>query len=351
MNTIAIKDILNGYRVDSANIQSVANMTVLPIISDTEFTDVSDMHNIRLKRDIAYNQLEFENSGGKIGISIQGWSIIDSQQAQDRTVPHTHIIRAGGTKVVPANCIQSHQCGNYNVSQWNQENFMVLPSSLRGIAIKKNPNYRQSEFSSMWNSMKKWASGMDCESNGLQIFYSTYKETLDNFVAEFEPVDKQLGAIVFLNGELTAIDLVPKYDTWKQLWRPLIRDSYGAEAIRLKEAGHAVEKRPSMDISKVETLEDLVSVAHETRDSFVDDLKSSFGAIADYSLNHSTLDSADELTLLKMDSEDFVAEGVIHGDRHFVYLSLVKSSARPTPISKFKSLRNNPYQDNGFRFN
>ena len=62
------------------------------------------------------------------------------------------------------------------------------------------------------------------------------------------------------------------------------------------------------------------------------------------------LEEINELTMIKFESDDYVGQGVLHGDSHFVYLSMVSSSLKSKPVQKFSSLRTNPYGDSDFIF-
>lgn len=352
-NTIQIQEILKGYKVDRDNIQSVGNMTVIPIVTDVEFTNVANVNEITLKSDPSYEKLEFKNSSGQIGIALQGWTIIDKQPAQDRTIPYAHLIKAANAKVIPANCVQHTQCGTFNVAKWDQENFMIMPPSLRGLAIKKN-TYTNSELGALWSPLKSWIKGIDCDMAGLQNFYSKFEDRLEQFVAQFEPVEKQVGAIVLINDEVVAIDIMPKYNSWKSTWRAFIRDSYGAEAVRLAENNGVKINGGTIDISKIKNFDDLESCYEQMKNSFYDDLQSKIGQILQLTIGYRQLEAIDELTMVKLEGEKqtvpFVGQGVIHGDQHYVYLSLVSTSMDTKTREKFSSLRRNPYTNNDFSF-
>lgn len=345
-----IQELLRGYVVDKGNIQSVGNMTVIPIVSDVEFTNVADINDVKLKRDVTYNTLEFTNMSGQVGIVLQGWTMIEpDQKAQDRTVPHAQLIRAANSKMVPANCVQRTQGGLFDVSRISQEKFMVLPPSLRGIALKKS-TYTTSNVGDLWEDLGRWITGVDCNTNGLQIFYSQFEDKLEQFVAQFEPVEKQLGAIVMINGQIVAIDILPKYDSWKNCWRALIRDSYGAEAVRVATNDGSVDISPKVDISSINTIDDLINVYEDSKSKFYNEIQSIVGQSIQLNVLFKTLEQLGELTMLKLENEQFVGQGVLHGDNHFVYLSLMSTKGKAAPVKRFSSLRREPYTDSSFLF-
>jgi len=349
---IQLQDLLKGYVVDRENIQSVGNMTMIPIIADVEFTNVADVNDVTLKRDPAYNTLEFQNASGNIGIALQGWTLIDNnQRAQDRTIPYAHLIKAANAKLIPANCVQAHQGGHFDASKVDQESFMVLPPSLRGLALKKS-TYSSADYSALWESLGKWAKGVDCYSNGLQLFYSKFEDKLEQFVAQFEPVEKQLGSIVLINGKLVAIDLMPKYKNWNSVWRAIIRDSYGAEAVRVIENEGAINIHPSLDLSSINTIDDLEEAYENMKNDFYDSLQNMLNQTLQMHVSNTILDQAGELTMMKFESDEYTGQGVVHGDEHFVYLSVVNSSSKPSGSrpQQFQSLRRTPYSGTSFNF-
>jgi hypothetical protein len=226
---------------------------------------------------------------------------------------------------------------------------MVLPPSLRGIALK-NSSYTSSDVGALWNNLRTWIKGIDCDSNGLTSFFTKFEDRLSQFVAQFEPVEKQLGAIVLINGKIIAIDILPKYESWKYVWRAFIRDSYGAEAIRQSQNNGAVDIRPTMDFSNVNTLADLENSFSSMKSGFYDQLQDIIGRTLSLSVGYLKLETIGELTLLKIESDEYIGQGVIHGSDHFVYLSLVNAKGQAVTTKKFNSLRRDPYGSSGFQF-
>jgi hypothetical protein len=345
-----IAELLQTYKVDRENIQAAGNMIVVPITSDIEFRDVADSTDITLVRDPAYEQLEFKNSGGKVGIIIQGWTMIEpSQQAQDRTVPYGQLIKAGSVKVVPANCVQPSQGGHFACGQLDQDKFMIMPPTLRRLALK-NSSYTGASYSALWDDMGEWMRGAGITNGGLTSFYSQYRSNLDQFVAQFESVTNQLGSIVLINGQVVAIDVFPKYATWKRVWRPLIRDSYGAEAVAMASKESLITS-PQLDLEEVNDLPSLKSAYERMKTVFYEDVQTRVTQVLNAPIEYKELDKTSDLTMLKLDGESFSGQTVLHGNERFVYLSLLCAGSKLAPRRRMQSLRRNPYGNSGFSFN
>jgi len=60
---------------------------------------------------------------------------------------------------------------------------------------------------------------------------------LEEFAAEFEPVEGQIGAIIMFSGVPVGIEIMPSEGHWETYWKHLIRGCYGAEMLRLKMIG------------------------------------------------------------------------------------------------------------------
>ena len=301
-----------------------------------------------MKRDPSYDRLEFENSSGSFeGIVLQGHMIINNQPAQDRIVAYSHLVKSKSVQGVPANCVQSTQGGHFNVSKLDHDSFMMLPPTLREVALRK-ADYNRSSYSNLWSTLDKWC-GTNCNQQGLHKFYTQFEDKLNLFVAQFEPVKNQLGAIVLINDEVVAIDIVPKYETWKHTWRAFIRDSYGAEAVRQIETNGEIVSTPMINMEKVNSMATLREQYDNAKTKFQDDLKDKVSAVSQLQMARSVQEKLTELTMCKVDCSDYIGQAVYHGD-HVVYMSLVTSKASPKAKTKFKSLRNNPYGGNGLSF-
>ena len=170
---------------------------------------------------------------------------------------HTGIVPGQtGHTYTTAMCIQSSQGGHISKGK---HRMMILPHPLRVAALKD----RASEsYSKLWGDISAFNARFGLRSDGhLEYFLKHFADELDAFVAQFEPVPDQVGAVVFVDGRAAGIERAPSRAYFETLWGPLIRDCYGslaiAEARRLSDAGEQPAGGFEVSCEGVETLEGL----------------------------------------------------------------------------------------------
>lgn len=210
--------------------QSVGNMEVIPLIDEEGSRGESWNPPTNLEMGTSsYGTVYLWNSGDGPTIVPLGSSWVVKEKAQDHAIGSAIIIDKGqGVSTNTAMCIQSTQGGK--ITQGNHD-FTILPLDLRWKALALRS---VSQYDKLWQHIRKFDSGygMDRQDAALINFLTSFKRQLDQFVAEFELVPRQIGAIIRINGVLVGIELAPSEEFWKSLWVPLIRVCYGSLAIK-----------------------------------------------------------------------------------------------------------------------
>jgi hypothetical protein len=121
-------------------------------------------------------------------------------------------------------------------SQGNDED--VLPVGLRRMLLNYGKRIER-DYSKLWNDIREWMRGTNVTSRHaahLRDFYDnkSVQQSLEQFAAEFEPIEGQIGALIMFNGIPVGLEIMPSTDHWDMYWKQLIRGCYGAELIRLK---------------------------------------------------------------------------------------------------------------------
>jgi hypothetical protein len=352
-----IREFLRGYRPAIDSVQVAGNMAVVPLVSDQEFTTaVGDVGEVSLKKDINYGTLCFENQGGRVGIVLQGATIITQQSAQDRTVPRAVILKGKEVANVNAFCVQSSQGGYIKANQLTDEfgdesPFMIMPPTLRANALVQSAGLgRGSDYSRLWNSLENYSgtfAGVR-SSSALKDIYAKYKDQLDEFVAQFEPIPNQLGAIVLIDGAVVAVDIMPTYHSWKRMWRGLIRDSYGVEAVRTADDSKGVVFNYNLNIDNITDLDSLETEMERATSNLTGAIRQQWNAVDKATVTVKQTKKIGDVSLKDVSTDKFFGQAVIH-DEHCVYLSLVPKGSTPGTGGNFRR-RSRIYGDDDFSF-
>lgn len=246
--------------------QTVGNMTMFPL-SDTisadrlaswAYTDVGAPRDLYLERDVGYNSLVLGTRAEHVTIVPQGIALITRQAAQDRAVPSTHLVYRD-PKQVGAFCVQSSQCGLMSKQRNAEHKLRMLPLAVRYEAFQRRDESADS-YSSLWDKLGQWNHRSGVTGDFLVSFFKQYAKNLSLFVAQFELVPQQRGAVVLINGELAGVEVAPNSDYFAGLFQPLIRDCYGAEALLAR--NEATPQSESL-LRDVTSLDELVGAVDE----------------------------------------------------------------------------------------
>ncbi|MGC0422418.1 ARPP-1 family domain-containing protein [Embleya sp. AB8] len=231
MNTIAhdrlpIGDLLAGCT--PGRVQSVGRMQVLPLLGDAaDAPTVTVPTELRIGTS-GYGTLTFANPAPTVGLVPCHLALIVDRSAQDHAMPRAALVEPSGRLTFDAAmCVQQTQSG---LIPEGPQSLAVLPLGLRAAASASSD---ADGYSRLWPAVQRFnASSGLAETGNLVLFLKHFALELERFVAEFECVPDQVGAVVLLDGELAGIERAPSPDYWSAMWEPLIRFCYGAEAIR-----------------------------------------------------------------------------------------------------------------------
>lgn len=223
--TLTMGDILDG--VSSGEAQYVGNMGVIPLVSDNDRFDESDFGtaNDFEVRTSNYGTVHIRERSGRTNFVPPGAGWVVEQAAQDHAVGSGKIMKGGSESIIrTARCIQSSQ-GGYIKSATEM---LILPAELRSIALAKR---KEQGYNLIWGELGEFNSRHGLSNHQqLAVFVNTFKKQMDEFVAEFELLDNQVGAVVLLEGKVAGVELSPTRAYWRSIWYPLIRVCYGSLA-------------------------------------------------------------------------------------------------------------------------
>lgn len=275
---MSILEVLKFKDLAVARPQTDQNMTVVPIVG-LDRGNVADPSALSFVRTTSYGTMVFKNSGSNPAI-VPSHTTVRTRGGQDHAMSGSGIVAANKQESFDdACCIESSQGGMLS----KVEDRDVLPVSLRRNLLDLGLR-RRNEFGKLWKHISAWLEGIPgIPRHGnahLRYFYDhkEYKEALENFVAAFEPVPNQLGAIILFSGVPVGIEIFPTRLHWISHWQELIRGCYGAELIRLKALGRFQEEALKFpEISKDASLDEAAKIV----DSFVETMQKEMAPLLD----------------------------------------------------------------------
>ena len=221
-DSITIREVLKGTTPGYP--QTVGYMTVIPLISelvDDRFTPPSLIRTGT--RDYGALEVNNPNPSG-IGILPTGTAIVTKQKAQNHTIGKPFPILAGkSSRATNAACIQDSQGGTIAMGE---HYLSILPWVLREPMFMVKS---RREYSKLWPALKEFNVSMGLPDRGhLELYLERFAKELDQFIAEFEVVAKQVGAIILIQGNVVGVERAPNYGYWRDIWVPLVREAYGS---------------------------------------------------------------------------------------------------------------------------
>jgi hypothetical protein len=323
---LTIAELLEGTRPGRP--QSVGRMQVIPLVADHDqdqdggwFVAPPACRTSTL----AYGTLAFDNPHDALLLVPCHAGFVVPQAAQDHAMAHAALV-APRTSVAfdTAVCVQETQGGTITAAE---HRMLILPFPLRGPALAVR---HERDYGRLWPAIRALNGDVGLGLGGnLIVFLRRYALELDRFVAEFECLDGQVGAIVLVDGQVLGVERTPTVAYWQALWVPLLRGCYGAEVVRRQQADGAVSGPPPtrvpLDPAGVATLDELAAALRRA-----DQAEQQLAAACVAALSPRTLAATAEPPEVAGARVETVRGGgfegqLVRGDQGVVYASLVAS--------------------------
>lgn len=224
---ITVEELLNGTGL--GRLQSVGQMGVIPILDDGDAQDTDFAppdFNIGTS---GYGTVDVDNLNEERPTILPtgaGW--VTRERAQDHAVAGAALVKAKGSRrIETAMCIEQSQGG---LISNKAHRMLILPAALRGPALGMR---KKTSYNKLWPYIDKLnqSSGVAGGTGHLCRFLNHFKTELDEFVAQFELMPGQIGAVILIGDYVVGIERAPTVEFWAKLWEPLIRVCYGSLAI------------------------------------------------------------------------------------------------------------------------
>ena len=179
-------------------------------------------------------ELTIVNEGERSVLLLDGEELLGAKQ--NRVINLTILAPAHRTCVVPVSCVES--------GRWHRvsRGFAAAPRAqfAEGRAEKmrhvtrslRADGSRSSDQQEVWSRIAEKSArlGAVSDTSAMSAMFDTCHVALDEFVAAFTPVERQVGAVFFVNGRAAGLELFDAPRTWRTLAPKLIR-SYALDAL------------------------------------------------------------------------------------------------------------------------
>lgn len=338
MENITFKEILKGTR--PGRLQSVGVMQVIPLLGDIEFKQyVAPQHNGTVGTS-GYGNMVFQNTTtDKTMIIPSNVAYIDKKWGQDHAMTHAGIVAARSQKAYnSAICIQQTRGGA--IPQGDHD-YTIMPFSLREVV---STTRKQTGFGRHWPDITRFNQklGLKESAGHLEYFFDHYGKQLDEFVAEFESVKGQIGAIILINGAVVGIERAPNHDFWKAIWEKLIRGCYSSLAIMATKEKDidtkVIEKtRVQLPLDKINSIDDLDKILADTESKQMDIVSAIVKEVLDLTFKVELDETLKKDQRINVQTADFKGQIITDGEA-VVYASIIsgENSYRNRKVKKAK---------------
>lgn len=223
---LTVEQILAG--TTTGRMQSVGQMSVIPLLDGGDAQDETFGEPTFRAGTRSYGSVSVQNAGDRPTIAPTGAAWLTEENAQDHAVPGASLLKAGESRDLKGYCVQQAQPG---LMQQREREFTLLPAPLRAPALA---NRNGGSYNALWSHISEFRAAVgDPGIGNLVDFLKRFEKELDQFVAEFENVPRQIGALVLIGGKVVGIERAPNVAYWRTIWTPLIRVCYGGLAIKV----------------------------------------------------------------------------------------------------------------------
>lgn len=319
---LTIAEVLHG--AEAGRLQSVGYMQVIPLTSDlVDDRFVSPAEGGAEVSTTDYGTLVFQNPSPAVLIVPCHAGYVVKQAAQDHAMTHAAVVRSSQQRSFgTAACIEQTQGG---LIQRGSHQMLILPFALRERALEVR---HEQSYNKLWQAIAAFNESMGVRgASHLDFFLKQFRRELDEFVAEFECVDRQVGAIILVDDQVVGIERAPSHAYWRSVWPCLIRECYGSLALQAAQmhGEHAPPPASRVPLPEaIESLDQLESVVADVAAEEDRRTKDRVRELLDVPLTTVVDEAAAGLTTETIAVDRFAGQ-VIRDSKRVVYASIVAS--------------------------
>ena len=187
-------------------------------------------------------ELHFRNGGDRDVLLLMGEELVGAKQ--NRVLNVTILVAAGQEVVIPVSCVEAGRWG-YRSREFRTADRAMYAAGraklMEDVALSlKARKTRRSDQSRVWQDIDDKMGRMRAMSAtaAMADMYEQEAPNLDAFRNAFEPVERQVGGVFFIDDRPVGLEVFDAPSTWQRQARKLI-SSYAMDAIDGAAAMHA----------------------------------------------------------------------------------------------------------------
>jgi hypothetical protein len=221
-----------------------ANLTIVPLlVTDDRDPDYRTLDEALASEHLqitevseagAVPQLRAVNTGDEPVLLVDGEELVGAKQ--NRVLNLTILVPARQTVVIPVSCVEARRWRHTSPAFESSSRVQFAEGRARKMQDVTDSlecrRERASDQGAVWHLIDEKAARLDAlsDTSAMAAMYDTLHESIDDFVKAFPPLERQVGAVLFVNGRVAGLELFDSAASWRKLAPKLLR-SYALDAI------------------------------------------------------------------------------------------------------------------------
>jgi len=180
-------------------------------------------------------ELKVANRSDEKILLLDGEELVGAKQ--NRVLNVTILIAPQSETVIPVSCVEQGRW-SYRSKHFGSESRAMSAELRKQKSQTVAVNLRQglkfmSDQGAVWRGIEQKFARISAERSptmAMADLYESQKDLSDEFMTAFRPVDKQIGMVVFIDGEVAGLELLPKFENFKKSHSKLV-NSYVMDAL------------------------------------------------------------------------------------------------------------------------
>ena len=233
-------------RIEIGTESTFGNMTIFPLLNGAsglagyltldEALGRGLVHITEVSVQGSVPELKLTNESDEPVLLLDGEELTGAKQ--NRVLNLTIMAPPNRTIIIPVSCVEAGRWSPRSAKFTTSSNAYFAQARAKKMAQVSHSLMRQgqarSDQAAVWADINSKASRLKAKSatDAMSDIYERYTKRIDDYVGGFATIDRQVGGVFTINGDIIGFDLFDSSGTLKKLLPKLVR-SYALDAIEM----------------------------------------------------------------------------------------------------------------------